>query len=191
MIEAREAFAAQQAELDPLKLIFIDESGSHPGIGPRRGWAPCGAKLTGPEQAYARGQHVSMIGALRLDGISALMTVKGGVKQADYLRFVVERLVPTLRPGDVVVCDNLNLHKHKDVIAAIEAVGAKILLLPKYSPDLNPIEAAWAKVKHRLRRMCPSTVTELREAMRRALRAIRPKDAAGWFEYCGYPLPCF
>lgn len=134
---------------------------------------------------------MSMIGAIRLDGISALQTVKGGVKKAAFLRFVTQRLVPTLRPGDVVIWDNLNLHKNKEVIAAIKGARATVLFLPKYSPDLNPIEAAWAKVKHILRRICPSTVTELRDAMRRALRAIRPKDAAGWFEYCGYSLPCF
>lgn len=119
------------------------------------------------------------------------MTVKGGVKQVDFLEFVTKRLVPTLRPGDVVVWDNLNLHKNKDVLAAIEGAGATVLFLPKYSPDLNPIEAAWAKVKHILRRHRPTTVKDLREAMRRALRAIRSTDAAGWFGYCGYPLPCF
>lgn len=158
-------------------------------MGPRRGWSRTGTRLAGPEQSYARGQHVSMIGALRLDGICASMTVKGGVKGKAFKRFVLRRLVPTLQAGDVVCWDNLNLHKNKEIREAIERVGASVKMLPKYSPDLNPIEAAWAKVKARLRRLCPTTVVELRAAMRRSLSAIRPKDAMGWFGYCGYGHP--
>lgn len=132
-----------------------------------------------------------MIAALTLDGISALMTVKGGVKGADFLRFVERKLVPTLSPGDIVVLDNVNIHKSPHVRRAIEARGATILPLPRYSPDFNPIEAAWSKVKAWIRRKRPATVTELRTLMRRALRRIRPSDARGWFKYCGYALPNF
>lgn len=146
-------------------------------------------RLEGPEQAYARGRHVSMIGALALDGIRALMTVKGGVRSEHFNRFVLQRLVPKLKPGDIVCWDNLSLHKNKELQAAIERVGASVLMLPKYSPDLNPIEAAWAKVKARLRRVCPQTVPALRAMMRRALHSVRFNDAAGWFKYCGYGLP--
>ena len=91
---------------------------------------------------------MSMIGALTLDGIEALMTVDGGVKTRDLILFVTRRLGPILRAGDTVVWDNINMHKNSIVVDAIEAQGASILRLPRYSPDMNPLEAAWAKAKH-------------------------------------------
>jgi len=130
-----------------------------------------------------------MIAALDVEGISALMTVNGGVKTKDFLRFVEQRLVPTLRPGDVVCWDNINMHKNAMVIAAVENAGAEILRLPRYSPDLNPIEAAWAKVKTLVRRAMPKNVGELKVAIRRALHRVRSSDALGWLKYCGFPLP--
>lgn len=181
-------FIAEQCELDVSRLVFIDESGCHPGIGPLRGWAPSGQILSGPEQPYARGQHVSIIGALTQEGITASMTVDGGVKTVDFLRFVEQRLVPTLMPGDIVCWDNINMHKNVSVVNAIEAAGATILRLPRYSPDLNPIEAAWSKAKHFIRQLMPTDVKELKKAIRRALRRIRSSDAIGWIKYCGYAL---
>jgi transposase len=181
-------FLGQQSRLEASRLVFIDESGCHPGIGPLRGWSPVGEPLQGPEQPYARGQHVSMIAALTLDGIGALMTVNGGVKTKDFLRFVTQRLVPMLNRGDVVCWDNINMHQNIAVVAAVEAAGATILRLPRYSPDLNPIEAAWSKAKHWIRRCAPDTVTKLKVTMRYALNRIRSSDAAGWLTYCGYSL---
>jgi transposase len=131
-----------------------------------------------------------MIAALRADGISALMTTDGGVKTKDLRRFVEQRLVPTLHPGDLVCWDNLNAHKNAAVVAAIENAGATVLLLPRYSPDMNPIEAAWSKVKALVRKAMPKTVSELKAAIRRALHRVRGSDARGWFTYCGFPLPC-
>ena len=177
-----------QRDLDPERLVFVDESGCHPGIGPLRGWSPRGEPLFGPEQSYARGKHVSMIAALRLDGICALMTVDGGVKSKDFLRFVKQRLVPTLGRGDIVCWDNINMHKNAGVVAAVESVGAQVLRLPRYSPDLNPIEATWAKIKALVRRAMPKNVSELKTAIRRALHKVRPSDAAGWMKYCGFSL---
>ncbi len=191
MVAERAVFCAHQAALDPDRLVFIDEAGCHPGIGPRRGWALVGEPLVGPDQPYARGQHVSFIGALRFDGISAMMTTDGGVKTKDFLRFVEQRLVPTLRVGDIVCWDNINMHKNAKVIAAIENAGASVIFLPRYSPDMNPIEAAWAKAKAIIRRSAPTCVRGLKVAIRRALRRIRPTDAAGWFKYCGFGLPNF
>lgn len=188
IVKERELFIATQACLDSEKLVFIDESGCHPGIGPMRGWSPRGSILSGPEQPYARGQHVSMVAALTLKGISALMTVDGGVKTLDFARFVTQRLVPTLRPGDIICWDNINMHKNAHVVNAVESAGATILKRPRYSPDLNAIEAAWAKAKHWIRKLAPSTVPELKDAMRRALHRIRGSDAAGWIKYCGYSL---
>lgn len=178
-----------QGALDAERLIFIDESGCHPGIGPRRGWAPRGQPLSGPEQPYARGQHVSMIAALTTDGIDAMMTTDGGVKTQDIQRFVEQRLVPLLRRGDIVCWDNLNAHKNPAVVAAIQEAGARVLWLPRYSPDLNPIEAAWSKVKTQIRQAMPQSVTELKAAIRRALHRVSASDALGWFAYCGYQVP--
>jgi transposase len=190
-VAERADFFVGQGELETAKLVFVDESGCHPGIGPRRGWALRGHALRGPEEPYSRGKYVSIVAALRLDGITARMTVNGGVKTNDFLRFVRRHLVPTLRPGDVVVWDNINMHKNPKVIAAIEEAGAFVLRLPRYSPDLNPIEAAWAKLKAIIRRAAPQTVSELKAAIRAALRRIRPRDALGWVKYCGYALPDF
>ena len=132
-----------------------------------------------------------MIGALRADtGICAQMTVNGGVKSKDFLRFVNEHLVPTLRAGDLVCWDNINMHKNKKVIEAIEEVGATVVFLPRYSPDMNPIEAAWSKVKSLIRKQMPATRRALKCAIRSALRRVTASDALGWFEYCGFNLPC-
>ncbi|NRA33425.1 MAG: IS630 family transposase [Polyangiaceae bacterium] len=189
IVAERHAFRESQHELHSSRLVFIDESGCHPGIGPLRGWAPQGEPLSGPEQTYARGQHVSMIAALNADGISALMTVDGGVKIKDFRRFVEQRLAPTLRPGDIVCWDNINMHKNAGVFAAVENAGASSLRLPRYSPDLNPIEATWSKVKALVRHAMPKNVRDLKAAIRRTLHRVRDSDALGWIQYCGFSLP--
>lgn len=136
---------------------------------------------------YARKQHISIIGAISLDGLIARSTVRGGVGSREFRRFVEQRLVPVLRPGQIVCMDNLNAHKNKRVRELIEAAGASVLFLPPYSPDFNPIEAAWAKVKHLVRKYAATSVATLRQAIYRACRHISPSDAEGWFRYCGYP----
>lgn len=168
------------------KLIFIDESGCHPGQGPLRGWAPQGEPLYGPEQAYARKQHLSIIGAISVDGLVARATVKGGVGSREFLRFVERNLAPNLEPGNIVCMDNLNAHKNKRVKEAIERTGATILYLPPYSPDFNPIEAAWAKVKHLVRKYSTTSFSQLRRAVYQALGKLKPSDTLGYFRYCGY-----
>lgn len=183
---ARANFFDQQHSMDATRLIFIDESGCHPGIGPRRGWAPKGVPLIGPEQSYARKRHISIIGAISLQGALAYATTRGGVGSRDFRNFVQKRLLPKLRPGDIVCLDNLNAHKNKTVRKLIEGVGATLLFLPPYSPDLNPIEAAWAKLKHLVRKRAPQTVGALRSAMRAAWANLSNSDIDGWFRYCGY-----
>ena len=100
--EARAELARQQDRLEPQDLIFIDEAGCHPGMGPRRGWAPVGQALFGAEQVYARGQHISKIGAMSLDGMMATMTTRGGVGSKEFRTFIEQRLAPHLRPGHIV-----------------------------------------------------------------------------------------
>jgi len=130
-----------------------------------------------------------MIAALRADGITAHLNVNGGVKTSDFHRFVEQHLARTLRPGDLVCWDNINMHKNKRVLAAVEATGARVVFLPRYSPDLNPIEAAWSKVKTLVRARQPQTRRALRYAIRTAISKIRQSDALGWFRYCGFALP--
>jgi len=186
VLEARSAFLDKQHLMQPEDLVFIDESGCHPGIGPLRGWAPRGKPLVGPEQVYARKQHVSIIGAISIDGLLATSTVRGGVGSRQFRRFVENKLLPALRPGQVVCMDNLNAHKSPRIRSLIEKAGARVLFLPPYSPDFNPIEAAWAKLKTLVRKYAASSVDTLRQAIYRACRHISAADARGWFRYCGY-----
>lgn len=172
--------------MDPEDLVFIDESGCHPGIGPLRGWAPRGEPLYGPEQVYALKKHISIVGAIGLSGPIARATVRGGVGSKEFRRFVKQRLVPKLRPGQIICMDNLNAHKNLGVRELIEGVGAKILFLPPYSPDFNPIEAAWAKLKLLVRKARSGSIKELRQAIYAAWRKLSATDIAGWFRYCGY-----
>lgn len=126
-----------------------------------------------------------MIGAMSIDGIEALMLVEGGTTAAVFLRFLDEHLVPRLRPGDVVVLDNLGAHHATGVRERIEACGARLLYQPPYSPDLNPIELAWSKIKTALRGLGARTVAMLMAAILLAASYVSPADAAGWFKHCG------
>ncbi len=127
-----------------------------------------------------------MISSVRLDGSNACRTVDGATNSAVFQAYVREVLVPTLRPGDLVVLDNLRAHKNEDTIALIVAAGAQVRFLPAYSPDLNPIEMMWSKVKALLRAAQARTHETLIVAIRSALDAVTVADAKGWFAACGY-----
>ncbi len=126
MLEAREHCREKQRSLLAENMVFIDECGCHPGIGPLRGWTPRGGPLIGPEQVHARKLHVSIIGAITVDGIIARATVRGGVSSWEFRRFVERQLVPVRRPGHIVCMDNLNSHKNKTVRKLIEDASATI-----------------------------------------------------------------
>jgi transposase len=127
-----------------------------------------------------------MISSIRLDGSTACMIIEGATDTEVFRSYVHEVLVPTLRAGDIVVMDNLGPHKNEETLALITAAGAEALFLPAYSPDLNPIEKMWSKVKNRLRSLEPRTATELQTAVATALAEVTANDAAGWFASCGY-----
>jgi transposase len=166
-------------------LVFLDEPGSHLGYTPTHAWAPKG------ERAYAtapvtRGENKPVVAALTLAGVGPLMRFDGAMTAArfeGYVRFV---LAPTRRTGQVVIADNLSAHHSPAVRAAIEACGARFLPLPAYSPDFNPIEEAFSKVKHFLRRAEARTDDALRSATWAALAAISRSDIAGWVKHGGY-----
>lgn len=127
-----------------------------------------------------------MISAIRLDGSTACMTVDGATDTEVFQAYVREVLCPTLRPGDIVVMDNLAPHKNEDTVALITATGASVRFLPAYSPDLNPIEMMWSKVKASLRAAEARTHPDLLAAIAQALRRVTAQDATNWFAACGY-----
>lgn len=136
-----------------------------------------------------RGRVTTILGALTLQGLVAHMTVQGGTSGEVFERFVQQKLLPVLQPGQVVVWDNLAAHKRRAVREAIEAKGCKVVFLPPYSPEFNPIEEAWSKLKALLRKTAARTVETLGAAIDEAAACLTPADAQGWFAHCGYSAP--
>jgi transposase len=183
---ARTAWRTEVAAVRPEDLVFVDETGSHLGYTPRYAWAPRG------QRAYAkapvnRGENKTVVAALTLAGIGPRLRFDGAMTTARFEGYVRHVLAPILRPGQVVVADNLKAHHSPAVRAAIAARGARFLPLPAYSPDFNPIEEAFSKVKQALRRAQARTDDDLRAATWAAFATVSPTDAAGWFTHCGYP----
>lgn len=127
-----------------------------------------------------------MISSIRLDGSTACMALDGTTDTESFRAYVRQVLVPTLRAGDMVVMDNLSPHKSDQTLALIMEAGAQVLFLPAYSPDFNPIEMMWSKVKNLLRSAQARTLADLITAIGQALAQITPKDALNWFAHCGY-----
>ena len=155
-------------------------------MGPRRGWASLGERLLGAESAYSSGEHVSMIAAMDLRGIRRHAFVDGGVKSADFLAFVRDVLGPSLRPGKVVVMDNLRQHKNPEVLRFLEARRCRVVFVPPYSPDTNPIEMAFAKIKHLVRKAQATTRAGLRTAFEAACAAVSGRDARNFIHHANY-----
>ena len=147
-----------------------------------RGRAPRGQRLHSAAPC-GRWRTTTMIGSIRLDGSSACMTVEGATNTEVFRAYVREILLPTLQPGDVVVMDNLSAHKNTETIALIEEVGAEAMFLPPYSPDLNPIELMWSKVKNRLRSIEARNPEDLLRAIGEALAEVTANDALHWFAH--------
>lgn len=127
-----------------------------------------------------------MISSVRIDGSSACMTIEGATNTEIFHQYTKEILLPTLRPGDIVIMDHLSAHKSPKTLDVIQSVGADVLFLPAYSPDLNPIELMWSKVKGLLRKAQARCPDSLLRAIGSALEQVTPRDAAGWFAHCGY-----
>jgi transposase len=184
--EARRAsWRAEAAPIPPEDFVFLDETGSHLGYTPTHARAPRG------ERAYAAtrqnpGENKTVLAALALDGLGPILRFDGPMTTARFEGYVIHRLAPTLRPGQIVVADNLSAHHSERARAAIEACGARLWHLPPYSPDFNPIEEAFSKVKQCLRRARARTDEALRAATWAAFATITAADIAGWFSHCGY-----
>jgi transposase len=182
---ARAAWREDVATVRPEDLLFLDETGSHLGYTPSDARAPRGRRAYATAAAN-RGENKTVVAALTLDGVGPLLRFDGAMTTARFEGYIRHRLAPTLRPGQVVIADNLRAHHSPAVRAAIEARGARFLPLPAYSPDFNPIEEAFSKVKQHLRRAQARTDDALRDATWAAFATITPTDALGWFSHCGY-----
>jgi transposase len=185
VLEKREAWFESQLDLDPNKLVFVDETWASTNMAPRYGWAPRGERLRAGVPLGNR-KRTTFVAGLRLTGMTASMTLEGSINAARFLDYVRRVLVPTLKPGDTVIIDNLSSHKSDEVREAIEAVGAKVVFLPPYSPDFNPIEKAFAKLKALLRRAAARTVEAVRQAIEDLVTTITPTECANFFAACGY-----
>jgi transposase len=176
------------ADLDPAELVFLDETSTPTTLTPLRARAPRGQRAVGRVPRGRRTQ-VTLIAALTPAGIVAPMLLEGALDRPAFDAWVEHVLVPALRPGQTVLCDNLSVHKSARARRLVEAAGCDLRFLPRYSPDCNPIEPAFGAVKHDLRRAEARTVDALTEAAKPAIEAVTPADAHAFFAYAGYPLP--
>jgi transposase len=166
-------------------LVFLDESGAKTNMTRLRGRAPRGKRVHA-SQPHGHWQTTTMLSSIRLDGTTACMTIEGATDTEVFRAFVRTVLCPTLRPGDLVVMDNLSPHKNDLTLGLIGQAGATVCFLPAYSPDLNPIEKMWSKVKQFLRSAEARTCAELLAAIAAALQTVTRQDALNWFASCGY-----
>lgn len=187
VLAERDIFVDTLADIDPRRLVFLDESAILTTMTRRTARAAVGARA--PGMAPARWERLTVLGALTLDGVVALTTVPCGTSVPVFLDFLHTDLLPALRahrPDAIVVMDNLAAHKNRTVRDAIAAAGLTLQYLPRYSPDFSPIELCWSKLKTALRAAAARTVETLTAALDTAAGTVTAADAAGWFEHCGY-----
>jgi transposase len=186
--ETRSAWRAAAAQLDPQQFVFVDESGTHTALTRHYGWAPHERRATGSVPRN-HGKNTTLVAALAPDGLHEPWLIEGAMDTVTFEWYIAEQLAPTLRPGQVVVVDNLSAHKADRIRQAIEARHCQLLFLPPYSPDFTPIEQAFSKIKAILRGLGARSKEALQEAVRFAIEAITPHDAVAWFAHAGYALP--
>lgn len=187
MRAARLSYCGEAEDFDLDRLKFVDESGVNLAMTRLYGRAPKGERAVGrAPQNY--GENITMLGALSASGLAALMTVNGATDGEVFVTFVREVLAPTLREGDIVVLDNLGAHRSAAAREAVEARGARLVFLPPYSPDMNPIERCWSKIKTFLRAAKARTREALEAAIKQAIATVTESDARAWFKHCGYVL---
>ena len=185
MARRRAQWASHQHRVDPSRLVFIDETWTKTNMAPLRGWGPRGERL--PAKApYGHWNTMTFLAALRHDRIDAPWLIDGPINGERFLLYIEEVLVPLLKPGDIVIMDNLGSHKGKAVRKAIRNAGAHLIFLPKYSPDLNPIEQVFAKLKHFLRKAAARTIDAVCTEIGQALRTFTAEECANYFKNAGY-----
>lgn len=174
--------------VDPERLVFVDESSTNTTFTPRYARAPKGERARG-KAPRNWDKNVTLISTITLEGMGSSMMIEGSSDTASFGMYIREILAPSLEPGRIVVMDNLSVHKSKWVREIIEGRGCKLWLLPPYSPDFNPIEGAFSKVKNLIRKAKARTLKALFEATMMALDEVAESDARGYFEHCGYKTP--
>lgn len=185
MAAARAAWVKQQQRLDPAKLVFLDETWATTNMARRFGRSPRGERVTGAAP-YGHWKTSTFIAGLRHDGLTAPLVLDGAMNGEAFLAYVQQFLAPALEEGDVVIMDNLPAHKVAGVREAIEQTGAGLLYLPPYSPDLNPIEQVFAKLKAMLRTAACRTVDALWDMIGRLLSRFPADECANYLAHCGY-----
>ena len=178
---------AEAETLDPAQVVFLDETSTHTSLCRRYARAPRGIRAYG-QVPRNHGHNVTLLAALTPTGIGPSMTITGAIDTAAFAAYVQRFLVPSLHPGQVVILDNLSAHKSAGARAAIEAAGCEIRFLPAYSPDFNPIELAFAKIKASLRAAAARDEDALQAATAQAIDRITPADAHAFYVHCGFPL---
>jgi transposase len=173
------------ATVDPERLLFVDECGTHTSLAPIYGYAPRGERLR-LSVPRRRGKNTTLLSSMTLHGMGPSLAVEGATTARVFEAYVEKVLAPSLHAGQVVVMDNLGAHRPKRVRELVEERGCELMYLPSYSPDLNPIEEAFAKIKHLLGEACARSRGALVEAMGVSLSAISARDAWGFFEHAGY-----
>jgi transposase len=173
-------------QMDARRLVVIDECGSNIALTPLYARAPKGQRAYG-SVARNRGKNMTLLASLSLEGMGACLVMEGSVNTPVFETYVEQILAPSLSPGQIVVLDNLSVHKGARVRQLIEARGCELLFLPAYSPDCSPIEEAFSKLKAVVRRIGARRREALQEAIGQALETITATDARGWFSHCGYP----
>jgi len=182
----RAAWKAEVSKgLEASRLVFVDEMGSNTSLSPLYGWSRVGERLRA-QAPRNWGKSVTLLSSMTLSGMGPSVAVEGAMTRAVFEAYVEQALAPSLRPGRVVVMDNLSAHKGGRVREIIEGRGCELLYLPPYSPDMNPIEEAFSKVKGILRKAQARTRETLIEAMGPALASVRPSDVRGFFGHSGY-----
>ena len=172
-------------KFDARRLRFVDESGANVTLARRYGRAPTNERVSGSvPRNYDT--NTTLVASLSLDGIEAPMLLDGAMDSLAFEQYVEHFLVPTLREDELVILDNLSVHKRARIRAAIRAAGCRVLFLPSYSPDYNPIEQAFSKIKAYLRRVGARTQEALEAAIAQAIELVTATDAAGFFHHCGY-----
>ena len=176
-------------DMEPKRLVFVDEMGANTSLSPSRAWSRRGkrARCAVPRN---RGKNTTLLSSMSVEGMGPSLAVTGAVDAQVFEAYLERVLLPELRPGQIVVMDNLSAHKTQKVRELVEGAGCELLLyLPPYSPDLNPIEEAFSKIKGLLRKAEARVREVLVEAMGPAISSITEEDARGFFEHCGYAIP--
>jgi putative transposase len=181
----RKRWKAWQGRFDPRRLVFIDETWIKTNMAPLRGWAAKGTRLRG-YAPHGHWQTMTFLAALRCDCLTAPCVFDGPINGECFRAYVDQILMPELKPDDIVIMDNLGSHKSKAVRDAIRAAGARLIFLPPYSPDLNPIEQIFSKIKHWMRMASERTVEATWKRVGSLMDTINPEECANYFSNAGY-----